>query len=118
MSTFADTYLAANASNLPTESIPMLHQRLSQLTETQQAGLFSVELKSPTIALVLSLFLGSFGVDRFYIGNIGLGVAKLILSWWTLGIWQIVDWFLIMGATKRANLMKLEMAISMVQYRS
>jgi TM2 domain-containing membrane protein YozV len=52
--------------------------------------------------LALSLFLGYFGVDRFYIGNIVLGILKLI----TVGgffIWMLVDWFLIMDATRKAN---------------
>ena len=41
-------------------------------------------------------------MDRFYIGHIGRGVAKLL----TLGgllIWQIVDWFLIRNATAAKN---------------
>lgn len=59
--------------------------------------------KDPTIALVLSLLFGSFGIDRFYIGNIGLGVGKL-LTLGGLGIWALIDWFLIMGATREKNL--------------
>jgi TM2 domain-containing membrane protein YozV len=59
--------------------------------------------KDPAVSLVLSLTLGSFGIDRFYIGNVILGILKLI----TFGgafIWTIIDWFLIMGATRRANI--------------
>lgn len=42
-------------------------------------------------ALLLSIFLGGFGIDRFYLGEIGSGVAKLLLSWMTLGIWWLID---------------------------
>lgn len=111
MSTFTDSYLAANANNLPAESLPMLRQRLDELDESQTAFILATELKSPTTALIFSILLGYLGADRFYIGQIGLGVAKLLLSWLTFGIWPLVDWFLIMGATKKANLEKLNMAL-------
>lgn len=47
--------------------------------------------KSKLVAGLLQIFLGSFGVGRFYTGHIGLGVAQLLLSWLTCGIWPIVD---------------------------
>ena len=41
---------------------------------------------------------GYLGIDRFLIGDTGLGIAKL-LTCGGLGVWTIIDWFLIMGAT-------------------
>jgi TM2 domain-containing membrane protein YozV len=63
---------------------------------------FGARERDPAAALALSLFLGYFGADRFYIGNVILGILKLI----TIGgffIWMLVDWFLIMDATRKAN---------------
>jgi TM2 domain-containing membrane protein YozV len=54
-------------------------------------GLFST--KEWLIALLLSVFLGTLGVDRFYVGHIGLGVLKLITCG-GFGIWALIDIFL------------------------
>ena len=56
--------------------------------------------KSYVAALLLSLFLGSLGVDRFYLGYTGLGIAKL-LTLGGLGFWALIDFILI--AAKQVN---------------
>jgi len=49
------------------------------------------------VALLLSIFLGSLGIDRFYMGYVGTGILKLI-TFGGLGIWALIDIILI--ATK------------------
>ena len=47
--------------------------------------------KQKMVAGLLQIFLGSFGVGRFYLGYTALGLLQLFLGWMTCGIWPIVD---------------------------
>ena len=54
----------------------------------------AVNEKSRTTAIILSVVLGELGIDRFYLGYIGLGVLKL-LTLGGVGIWWVIDIILI-----------------------
>jgi hypothetical protein len=58
--------------------------------------------KSKIVAGILSLFLGSFGVGRFYIGHVGLGVAQL-LTCGGLGIWALVDGIVLLTSSNTTD---------------
>lgn len=46
--------------------------------------------KSKVVAIMLSLFFGGLGFDRFYLGSIWLGIGK-ILTFGGFGVWALVD---------------------------
>lgn len=54
-------------------------------------------MKEKNVAGILALFLGGFGVHRFYLGQTGLGVFYLIFCWlpliWILGLIDAIVFF-------------------------
>ena len=98
--------LSTYGKYFPEERFADVKNILENMSEDKQAALAMAGFKDPTISLIISLLGGAFGVDRFYIGDTGLGVAKLITCG-GLGIWTIIDWVTIMGAVREKNFQKL-----------
>lgn len=98
--------LSTYGKYFPEERFADVKTILESMSEDKQAALAMAGFKDPTISLIISLLGGAFGVDRFYIGDTGLSIAKL-LTCGGLGIWSIIDWFLIMGAVREKNFQKL-----------
>jgi len=68
---------------------------------------YNSEKKDRTTGLILAVLIGKFGVDRFYLDDIGLGILKFI----TLGgclIWWVVDWFTVQGRVDEYNRRKAQ----------
>lgn len=105
-----DMFILANGKFFETHHVVQIRERLLELDDSKWPLIQSLQFKDPTILLVVSILGGYFGIDRFLVGDVGLGVLKLI----TCGgffIWQIVDWFLIMGVTREKNLHKMQTAL-------
>lgn len=98
-----DAFIMTNNKHFPEDSLSMIREKLMNISDDKFNTVMCTRFKDTTISLVLSILLGSYGIDRFYLGQVGLGVAKL-LTLGGCGIWAIVDWFLIMGKTRDINL--------------
>jgi len=80
-----------------------IRDAIPQVQRTNFDIQFATSEKNIAIALLLSLIFGCFGIDRFYLGQVGLGLLKLF-TFGGLGIWTIIDWFIIMRATRTKNI--------------
>jgi len=105
-----DMFIMANGKFFEGHLIPQIRERLLQLDDSQWAMIQALQFKDPTTSLIVSLLGGSLGIDRFLIGDTGLGVGKL-LTCGGLGIWAIIDWFMIMGATREKNMIRLQQSL-------
>ena len=99
---------------------PKIYLKLSRKGLTVNGNLrtqiaYENNSKSIAVGYLLWLFLGVFGVHRFYAGKTKSGVAQLILllipivGWIALGFWLLADLFLIPGMIRDHNVNVLNM---------
>lgn len=105
-----DYFLMSNSKYLEEFQMYHIRERLLTMDDQNWRMLQYMQFHDPVIVLIISLVTGPLAVDRFMIGDIGLGVAKL-LTCGGLGIWVLIDWITIMNITRRKNTEKLMMAI-------
>ena len=101
-----DMFIISNNKFFESHRVVQIREKMLEMDESKWGYIQTIQFKDPTIALIISLLGGSLGIDRFFIGDTGLGIGKL-LTCGGLGIWAIIDWFLIMGATREKNIEKL-----------
>ena len=98
----AEQLLAIYGSKIPVSGFLYLREWLKD-KDYETATMHFAHMKDPVVSLVLSVLVGLYGIDRFYVGDIGLGVLKLITCGGA-GIWWLVDLFIIMDRTKEKNI--------------
>lgn len=102
-----DMYIVANSKFFDSFQLAQIRERLLKLDDSKWNMIQSIPLKDPQTSLIISIFVGVYGVDRFYIGDTGMGIGKL-LTCGGLGIWAVVDWFQIQTVTRKKNFEKIQ----------
>ena len=97
-----DMYVMTNQKYFPAEKIVYLKDKLRTMDEEKFSLVSTIEMKDPTTLLLVSLFLGGLGIDRFMVGDTGMGILKL-LTGGCCGILTVVDWFSISKKAKEIN---------------
>ncbi|MDE6482199.1 MAG: TM2 domain-containing protein [Rikenellaceae bacterium] len=106
-----DLFLSVNSNKFPQNKIMLVRDLLLQASPEKDIVINTVQLQDPVLLLIISLFFGSLGIDRFMLGQVGLGIFKLI-TFGGLGFWTLIDWFIIMGKTKERNFNKFMSALA------
>ena len=97
-----DMYIMSHAKYFESHNIAFIRDMMLKADDSKFLNVQTISLKDPTTRLIVSLLAGSLGVDRFLLGDTGLGVGKL-LTCGGLGIWAVVDWFMVMGRARELN---------------
>ena len=97
-----DLFMAKKGDWFPSESIGQIRQKMNDLDEERLMMVTAIEYKDPTIMLIISIFIGELGIDRFLLGQTMYGVLKLITGGGCL-VWWLIDIFKIQSMTKEAN---------------
>ncbi len=78
-------------------------RRVPDAQKTDFMSRYNARARNPVIIFGVSVFLGVFGIDRFLLGQIFLGIWKLITAG-GFGVWVFIDWFLVAGTTRDKNI--------------
>lgn len=113
MTPAAQNFLISLQDKIGVNELIAIQGRLEKIPDDKIPNLALVELKNPVIGLILGLLFGGFDVDRFYKGDIGLGILKFLSLFILIGvIWVIADLFLVYKGIQKDNFMKLNMVLS------
>ncbi|GGF27953.1 TM2 domain-containing protein [Echinicola rosea] len=102
-----DLFLMMNGKYFESHHLPFIREHLLQLDESAWQSIQILQFYDPNSTQVVSIVGGQMGIDRFMVGDVGLGVLKL-LTCGGMGIWAIIDWFMIQGIVREKNGMKLK----------
>ena len=73
-----DLFLAANQKFFSPTQILTIKDRLLALDDDKFTLINALDYKDPTMMIIVSVFAGSLGIDRFMLGDTGYGVLKLL----------------------------------------
>ncbi|MBL7718921.1 MAG: TM2 domain-containing protein [Flavipsychrobacter sp.] len=105
-----DMYLMSHAKYFESHQIGLVRDMMLRADDSKLLNVQTVSLKDPTTILIVSILAGGLGIDRFMLGDTGMGIGKL-LTCGGLGIWTIVDWFMVMPRARELNFQNISRAL-------
>jgi len=71
-----DFFIITNAKYFESHHVGIIRDKLLAIDDSKWALIQTLQFKDPTLILVVSLLAGTLGIDRFIIGDTGLGVGN------------------------------------------
>ena len=105
-----DMYIMTNQKYLPADKIVFIKQKMQEVDDEKFSLISALEYKDPMTILLVSIFVGSLGIDRFMLGDTGMGILKL-LTMGLCGVLTIVDWCTVQKKAKDVNFQNLMMIL-------
>ena len=89
--------------------LSMIKEKLAAMPNEKFVMVSGASYQNATTVLIISILLGELGVDRFMLGETGLGILKLITCG-GCGVWWLIDLFVIKKKTYEYNFSKFNEA--------
>lgn len=105
-----ETFIAQNATKFPQYKIGLIKEVLAKVDDDKASAIMYLDLTEPSTVLIVSILCGGLGIDRFMLGEVGLGILKLL----TCGgcyIWWIIDMVNAQSNAREYNYKKLSKAL-------
>ncbi len=104
-------FIVANSKYLPTKKLPLVKQKLLEADDSKEIFIETVSFIDPNNIMIMSICLGWLGVDRYILGDMGMGVLKM-LTGGTCGILWIMDIVSSQERAREKNFTELMMMIA------
>ena len=95
-------FIGLNHENFNPQDLVAVKQKLEQMDDSKFYLIQGTEFQKPSIILLIAVL---FGIERFFLDDIGMGILKVITGW-GCGIWWLVDIFSAKDRAKRYNYKK------------
>ena len=105
-----DMYIMTYQKYFAADKIVFIKQKMQEVDDEKFSLISALEYKDPMTILLVSIFVGSLGIDRFMLGDTGMGILKL-LTMGLCGVLTIVDWFTVQKKAKDVNFQNLMMIL-------
>lgn len=103
-------WLGSNAKYFDATQISILREKLKKASDEQYIAVQTQSYINPTVTTIISVLLGELGIDRFMVGDIGMGVLKL-LTGGLCGVLWLIDIFTISKKVKNKNFAQVSMLL-------
>ena len=112
-----DKFLVMNQNDLPQAQIPMLRQNMLHCSMRKLYAIQQMSLRRAYNMQFISIILGWSGIDRMLIGDMSLGLIKL-LTLGGFGLIMIYDWLVIVHHTRRYNYLQVMSVLDYNDYEA